>query len=206
MLNDFYVDDCLTSVDKDTDAIDLTKTLTRLCQLGGFHLHKWLSSSPTVLATIPEAERAQCCEASLDGATPLMERALGVRWNVSSDCISFKINVRDQPTSRRGILSIVSSVYDPLGIAAPAMLPAKHLLQELCEKGCSWDQTVSDTYAKQWTQWMQQLPLLESLEMPRCIKPPTFGHVISTQLHHFSDASNKGYGVQATCGSSTTQA
>lgn len=31
--------------------------------------------------------------------------------------------------------------------------------------------------------------------MPRCIKPVDFGVSISAQLHHFSDASEVGYGV-----------
>ena len=38
---------------------------------------------------------------------------------------------RQAPT-RRGILSLVSSMYDPLGFAAPFTLPAKALLQDLC--------------------------------------------------------------------------
>ena len=40
---------------------------------------------------------------------------------------------RQAPT-RWGILSLVSSVYDPLGFAAPFTLPAKALLQDLCRQ------------------------------------------------------------------------
>ena len=31
--------------------------------------------------------------------------------------------------------------------------------------------------------------------MPRCFKPPAFGEISSSQLHHFSDASQRAYGA-----------
>jgi hypothetical protein len=40
---------------------------------------------------------------------------------------------RNAPTCR-GILSDVSSMYDPLGFAAPFILLAKRLLQQLCKE------------------------------------------------------------------------
>ena len=45
-----------------------------------------------------------------------IEWALGVRWNVGSDTFGFKISVKDRPATR--ILSVVSSVYDPVGFPA----------------------------------------------------------------------------------------
>ena len=35
---------------------------------------------------------------------------------------------------------------------------------------------------------------MEKLTVPRCYKPADFGHVVSAELHHFSDASTHGYG------------
>ena len=43
------------------------------------------------------------------------ERALGAQWNISFDLFGFTILIKDRPATRRGILSIVSSAYDPLG-------------------------------------------------------------------------------------------
>jgi hypothetical protein len=42
--------------------------------------------------------------------------------------------------TRREILSFVASVYDPLGLVAPVVLPAKRMLQELWPSGCGWDE------------------------------------------------------------------
>lgn len=54
----------------------------------------------------------------LDNDSLPMERALGGQWCVQSDLFKFNIMLRDRPLTRRGILSTVSSVYDPLGFLA----------------------------------------------------------------------------------------
>ena len=46
---------------------------------------------------------------------PSIEGALGVVWNVVSDKFTFKVTLKEKEPSRRVLLSIVSSVYDPLG-------------------------------------------------------------------------------------------
>ena len=45
--------------------------------------------------------------------------------------------IKDRPCTRRGILSAVNSLYDPLGMAAPFILSAKLLLQDLRSKDAS---------------------------------------------------------------------
>ena len=55
----FYVDDCLKSVTDEDSAVSLVPKLGQLPSNGGFHLTKWVSNSPNVLATIPESEREQ---------------------------------------------------------------------------------------------------------------------------------------------------
>ena len=46
-----------------------------------------------------------------------------------------------------------------------------------------------------WQKWMAELPKLASFAVRRCVKPDDFGEIESAQLHHFSDASNYGYGT-----------
>ncbi|KAL2086463.1 hypothetical protein ACEWY4_017522 [Coilia grayii] len=76
----------------------------------------------------------------LDKDSLPVERALGLQWCVDSDHFQFNINLSQKPHTRRGILSVVSSIFDPLGFLAPLILPAKQLLQELCQKGFGWDE------------------------------------------------------------------
>ena len=126
-----------------------------------------------------------------------IERALGVEWYVESDVFEFRIVVDEKPPTRRGILSTVSLVYDPLGFVAPFILPAKKILQDLCRENIGWDDDVSEEYKSRWIKWLNELPLLDQLNVRRCVKPPEFGPVVSEQIHVFSDASSIGYGAAA---------
>lgn len=69
MQRNFYVDDGLVSVDTEQEAIQLVKEVRVLCDTGKLHLHKFISNSKEVIATIPKEE----CVA---GATDL-DLALG---------------------------------------------------------------------------------------------------------------------------------
>lgn len=102
--------------------------------------------------------------------------------------------LQDKPCTRRGILSTVSSVFDPLGFVAPLLLDGKSILQELCCHEVDWDDPMPEDIKVKWEKWRADLLQLQCISIPRCYKPKNFGHVVSTELHHFSDASIKGYG------------
>lgn len=126
---------------------------------------------------------------------PPVERALGVLWCTESDSFKFMINLKDRPVTRRGILSVTSSIYDPLGFLAAAILPAKMLMQQLCKERFAWDDEIPEQLGRKWTTWLQELHQLSDVSVNRCMKPVDFGPVATEQLHHFSDASENGYGT-----------
>ena len=139
-------------------------------------------------SSLPESERASIVK-NLDFKSWSIERVLGVQWNISSDKFGFKIVIKDRPAMRRGILSIVSSVYDPLGFAAPFIFQAKLILQDLCRKKLDWDEQIPEEYLERWRTWLQELPKLEQLSVDRCFKPNDLAEVATTQFHHFADGS-----------------
>ncbi len=73
--HNFYVDDCLKSVESDLIAITLVHQLRQLLVKGGFHLTKWLSNARHVIEAIPESERATTVK-NLDFEDLPIERAL----------------------------------------------------------------------------------------------------------------------------------
>jgi len=81
-----------------------------------------------------------------------------------------------------------------LGLAAPLPLEGKKILQELCRGKTDWDDPVPENIRIMWEKWRKELHVLEELSVPKCYKPANFGHTISAELHHFSDASTRGYG------------
>ena len=137
----FYVDDCLKSTKDEDTALKLVDQLTKLLSKGGFHLTKWISNNNVVLESVPVNDRASSCQ-TFDFSGSQIERALGVQWDIHSDKFKFRISVKERPATRRGILSVMSSVYDPLGFVSPLILPVKLLLQDLCRKGIGWDDPI----------------------------------------------------------------
>lgn len=79
----FYMDDCLKSVDSEEEAILMVKDLIAVCLTGGFQLTKWVSNSRAVLQIVPEEHRAHGIKImDLDKDQLPMERALGLLWCV----------------------------------------------------------------------------------------------------------------------------
>ncbi|XP_073230045.1 uncharacterized protein [Porites lutea] len=190
----FYVDDCLKSVEDNQQASRLVDQLRQLLAKGGFRLTKWVSNAYDVIQSVPVSERASSVKEPYLENLPV-ERALGILWDVQSDTFRFKIAVKDRPPTRRGILSVISSIYDPLGFVAPLILPAKAILRDLCRKGLDWDDRIPLEDLKRWQDWLQELPKLEQFAVERCLRPKNFGRIVSSQLHNFSDASGEGYGA-----------
>ncbi|XP_071944378.1 uncharacterized protein [Antedon mediterranea] len=194
----FYVDDCLVSVETEAKGMELAKGLRELCAERGFRLTKWISNSRAVLESIPINEQApEFKTLDLDNAELPSERALGVCWSAETDKLGFDIKLPDKPPTRRGLLSVISSVFDPLGLVSPFVLPAKLILQELCRKGSGWDDKIYEVDFRRWQQWLDELKRLQEWNMPRCYISKGLGEIASRQLHVFSDASEKGYGMAA---------
>ncbi len=194
--NNFYVDNCLVSLPTDSDAMLLYQRLTEMCSRGGFRLTKWISNSRTVLNAIPEEDiDKKVNNLDLEHDTLPLERALGVLWCVESDVFKFKFTIEDRPLTRRGILSVISSIYDPLCFLSSVIIHAKINLQDLCRERIGWESIIPLVYAQQWTSWLEELHELEKFEVRRCLKPELFREVTSAQMHHFSDASERGYGI-----------
>ena len=149
------------------------------------------SDHPAVLEAVPPHDRSKKVkERTID--TPVEERALGVYWHMKEDYLGSKTQSMSKLLTKRGLLSMLSSIYDPLGLASPFILGARRIIQDLCRGKLAWDEKISTSYGEQWTRWTDRLAEMEAVKIPRCILPPS---PVKQQLHHFSNASEKAYGV-----------
>ncbi len=193
---DFYVDDFLKSVSTEYEGASLAHDIMQVVHEGGFVLTKWISNSRAVLSSIPDEHRVKDVKGinvQID-VLPL-EHALGVQWCVETDQIKFKQKDVNQIPTRRNILSVMSSIFDPFGATSPYVLKAKMILQSLCREKIGWDEAIPAKEQREWETWLKDMPNLSEVFLNRCYKPSEFGKVINTQLHHFADASQQGYGT-----------
>ena len=193
LLRDFYVDDGLKSVSTTEQALQLIKCTQAMCAKDNLRLHKFASNSKDVLEALPANDRAKDLkDLDLRRDTMPVQRSLGTYWCIESDTFGFRIQLRDKPATRCGILSTISSVYDPLGAVSPIILVGKQILQALCRQNVSWDDPIPEDILPLWEKWRTELPLLEKLKFPRSLKPTDFGDPVQTEIHSFSDASDNG--------------
>ncbi|XP_071098015.1 uncharacterized protein [Haliotis cracherodii] len=190
---DFYVDDGLTCLQTTEQAIDLIKrTQQALLSGGNLRLHKVASNDPEVMKTFPSDDLAKDLK-DLDLGSDLLpvQRSLGMAWDLQSDSFTFKVSADPKPYTKRGILSTINSLFDPMGFAAPVTIRGKILFRDLISGNSDWDQPLPSASEREWEDWKDSLTLLEELKIPRTYVPVSFQGVITKEIHVFSDASEK---------------
>ena len=167
----FYVDDMCKSCASVDESVHLIKQLCLLLRSGGFHLTKFIASNQIVLDSVPPEDLASCVVDADNRELPT-QKTLGVYWNAQLDNLEVKVSIRGKPCTRRGLLSMIGQTYDPLGLLQPFLLPARMVLKQACRAGLTWDELVSSTGVgiKEWDKWIEALPCLESVSIPRSFK------------------------------------
>ena len=148
--SNFYVDDLLKSVEDLDRAKTLVKNVINMCRSGGFNLAKFISNSKELLISIPEDKRRPGLKDLNLLASMPVEKALGNQWTIAKDYFSFNIKFNRSNLIKRVMLSIISSIYDPLGLTSPFVLEERRLLQHLCNQNVQWDETVDEELKSQW--------------------------------------------------------
>ena len=197
ILRNFYVDDWLNSYRNITSAKETNKDVITCLDNKGFNLTKFQSNNQTVLDDLPEEKLAkQPSGIQFDDKAP--SRALGVHWDLETDCFVYKVNVsidQTKPCTKRIILKKIATIYDPLGLLTPITLVAKLFMQELWRDQVEWDEEVSKSLKKRFGSWIVRMTVIAStIAVPRSLNLEEDQDV---QLHIFCDASEKAFAAVA---------
>ncbi|XP_055527345.1 uncharacterized protein LOC129719964 [Wyeomyia smithii] len=195
-----YVDDMLISVASEEEAIRVAKDVKHVHAQGGFEIRNWLSNSRAVTTALHEERQVEKC---LDLSSELSaEKVLGMWWNTTLDFFTFKIGwTRYDATllkgtkrpTKREVLRILMSIYDPLGLIAHFLSYLKFLLQEIWRSGVDWDEEINDDAVTKWQGWLNVLPQVENVKIARCYFPSfPVSEADEIQLHTLVDAGKNG--------------
>ncbi|XP_073459912.1 uncharacterized protein [Aquarana catesbeiana] len=202
---DFYVDDGLKSLSSPEAAISLLKRTQSTLASSNLRLHKIASNSKVVMEAFPSQDYASDFK-DLDLATDSlpMQRSLGLNWDLKSDTLTFQVDQETKPFTRRGVLSTINSLYDPLGFAAPITIQGKILLRELTADTCDWDSPLPPEKETLWVTWRDSLKTLSN----RLSTEPPFTNVgldvfgpwaVITRQTRGGSANSKRWAVMFTC-------
>ena len=122
-------------------------------------LHKVVSNSVSMMEVFPMEDLAKDIRSlDLSKDNLLAQHSLGVYWNLEIDTFTYKVSVPDKPFTRCGVLSVVNSIYNHLGLAAPVLLDRTLPLQRMVAMGkrktstmcLGWDDPLLEELASCW--------------------------------------------------------
>ncbi|XP_036341076.1 uncharacterized protein LOC118750467 [Rhagoletis pomonella] len=181
----FYVDDFICGANTLECLHQIKTEVIEILHRGRFELAKWHSNYSEFVN--------DCTIKDLNLEDDSVTSTLGLRWDQREDVFMFAFVLKrtSHAVTKPSILSIASSLFDPLGLVSPITILAKILIQELWLLKLQWDESVPHNIHTAWTSFLSSLSSLESLTIPRyCLQPS----VQRLQLHGFCDASIRAYG------------
>ncbi|XP_055603791.1 uncharacterized protein LOC129752026 [Uranotaenia lowii] len=194
LVNDFYVDDCISGATTIDEAIVLRDELVAAMKEAGFCLRKICSNRPEVLADLSGDQLGTNLTITFDFSPGEEVKTLGITWDPYADDLRFLHNISAEHITwtRRHILSAIAKLFDPLGLIAPVVVSAKIIMQELALLQTKWDEPVPQTIDQKWKIYYDQIPKLSELRISRFAFTSGYTDV---QLHCFADASERAYGA-----------
>lgn len=126
---------------------------------------------------------------------------MGLHWEPNLDKFFFKLKFhkvkqevimgQEIPTKRE-LLQLTMSIFDPLGFVANITVYGKIILQDLWKIKLGWDEKLPENFQDKWHRWRRIIQKIELLQINRCYSQ-TLTAKSEIQLHIFCDASEKAY-------------
>ncbi|XP_068728654.1 uncharacterized protein [Montipora capricornis] len=135
LLQDMYMDDILHSEETVEDAVLVREDLTKVLGGAGFRAQKWCSNRTEVLEKISQKDQ-RATGVKLDDSELPGVKTLGVPWNAIDDVFTFIVKeINLSFYTKRGLLSGIATLFNPLQFLAPYIIRAKMALQEAWLRG-----------------------------------------------------------------------
>ncbi|XP_058839323.1 uncharacterized protein LOC131694831 [Topomyia yanbarensis] len=206
ILHKHYVDDYLDSFRTIEEAIEVVNEVKLVHSRGGFTLRHFMSNEVDVLRGIGEIAEDVVKNLSLERGEN-SESVLGMKWLPKDDVFVYTFAMRrdlqqilddEHIPTKREVLKIVMSLFDPLGFIAFFLVHGKILMQDIWTRGTGWDEQISQDIYVRWRQWTKLFPELDELRIQRCYFQSPFPKTFDgLELHVFVDASEVAYSCVA---------
>ena len=180
------MDDLVHSFLNTNEAFRNLLSVKEALQKGGFNLTKFVSNNLNCL-------QGPLKDHTVQSLHPL--RVLGILWDIQEDKLDTNNFTEKKSFTLRQLLSLIASVFDPLGLVAPAVVTLKIILQEVWRTGVSWDENLPITFQKRIQKWLHESSKSDRVSLPRCMQVLPTNSL--TELHVFTDASQLALGTVA---------
>ncbi|XP_062587040.1 uncharacterized protein LOC134248654 [Saccostrea cucullata] len=168
----------------------IRKTQETLMEGGKLRLHKVVSNSQEVMSAFDEGERAKdlkYIDLRLDEAP--LQKSLGLTWDLQTDSFKVDVSLERKPFTKRGMLSTLNSLYDPIGFISPVTLKGKILFRKALTSPSDWDYPLPSEFEDEWRNWFDSLEELAHISIPRPYTSSGLHDASGVEVHVFWDAS-----------------
>ena len=108
-------------------------------------------------------------------------------------CSNLVDQAKSLETTKRNVLKISVSFYDPLGMTFPVTARIKTIFQLLCQDKLNWNDSVTREIEIIWNEFISNLEEWGILQIKRFAFFEIRDKIYSVQLHGFCDSSNQIY-------------
>ena len=191
VLENLNIDDYLDSVESHEKALKRSKELVHLLHLGGFKLNKFVSNVPNLADRIdgsPQSTEPKVIASSKKDSS----HVLGLKWDYNNGTLVVSRDTSSTVTrslTQRLVLSLVSKVFDSIGLVAPFTVGARLLLKDIWRvSGKHWDGVLAKDTVERFLERSVELPKLAEITITRSYFSGNFEHL---ELHMFGDSSQE---------------
>ena len=149
-----YVDDVLSGGVTVQEAQYRKEQAIEIFDDAGFTLHKWHSN-----VSIMEGETENTvtdlsfAKQQLQQSGESKSSLLGLGWDIKKDELKVNFPTEEVQPTKRGVLSKLAKVYDPLGLVSPVTLAGKVIFRYVCDKKQAWDAELAGPLLRKWQNW-----------------------------------------------------
>ena len=186
--SNIYVDNLMSGADSIEEAEALYSETCTMLSSANFQLDKWSTNGGKLHKLFLK-----------DNVNNVSSKYLGVEWDSHNDIIRFSLNL---PTynnmTKRSLLSIISSIYDPMGLISPYTLMGKIIFQKVWSLGPqqSWDAPLPVDLTDMFHNWLTTSQELKQFITNRCYFPQKWSQSErNLEVIAFGDACPNGYGA-----------
>ncbi|XP_049886912.1 uncharacterized protein LOC126381471 [Pectinophora gossypiella] len=163
--NEFWIDDWISSMETEEQVVETAQQVDAILRGAGFKLQKWKSNSTSILNQVSDNNQTNTTTQFGDKT----HKVLGLAWSPDTDNLKYIFNPApiQKPITKRKILSLISGIFDPLGLLGPILVTGKIFIQQLWKDKTNWDDPVPPPLIKEWEHFYNSLFSINKMNIPR---------------------------------------
>ena len=122
-----------------------------------------------------------------------LRKVSGINWDIVKDLFEFDFDkivqlAKDLKFTKKNLLKINATLFDPLGLISPITLQGKLLFKLLCMDKIDWDDELDDIIKQKLLKVFIDLKNIKQISMTRFIYGACKEQICNIELHCFCDS------------------